>query len=244
MPEIFVGNDVVQPHSCLCAREITCGCRYPFTSPTADHISWCSRTAGGNGNLWRCNTTLLAYFSYQVGFNQRTHTAGCGSSNSTNLCAGRLAKNTTKVPERVRPYYTNKHALTVSNGLVLYNDRIVIPQQLRSEILQHIHVGHQGIVKCKAKCKCRSQRAKCSVWWPGLSSEIRQMVTACVHCQELKPTQRREPLLTTTLPSQPWDNSHRHLWAEQIELLSRSRLLLSLYWVNPPQKHIKWDHSI
>lgn len=103
-----------------------------------------------------------------------------------------------KVPPVAKPYYTNRHSLTVSNGLVLYNDRIVMPQQLRPEILQRIHDGHQGIVKCR-------ERAKCSVWWPGLSTEIKQMVSTCTHCQESRPSQKREPLLTTLLPSRPWE---------------------------------------
>ena len=39
--------------------------------------------------------------------------------------------------------------------------RLVIPTVIRQEILSRIHLGHQGINKCL-------QRAKCSVWWPGI----------------------------------------------------------------------------
>ena len=43
-----------------------------------------------------------------------------------------------------------------------------------------------------------------SVWWPGLESEIQGLVTTCPECMEVRPTQRKEPLITTRLPQSPW----------------------------------------
>lgn len=50
------------------------------------------------------------------------------------------------VSDKVKAYYVSRHHLTVSEGLVLYNDRRVVPQKMRSEILQRIHDLHQGTV--------------------------------------------------------------------------------------------------
>ena len=43
------------------------------------------------------------------------------------------------------------------HGLLTYDNRIVIPTDMREEILERIHTGHQGITRCPA-------RANLSVW--------------------------------------------------------------------------------
>ena len=55
--------------------------------------------------------------------------------------------------------------LTVAEGLLLCGSRMVIPSGMRVEILEKIHSGHQGMTKCQ-------QRAKDSVWWPGMRKDI------------------------------------------------------------------------
>ena len=50
-------------------------------------------------------------------------------------------KYAVKVPDKVKTYYTSRHYLTISNGLILYNDRIVVPHKMRPEILQRMHDG-------------------------------------------------------------------------------------------------------
>ncbi|KAG1671242.1 Transposon Ty3-I Gag-Pol polyprotein [Nymphon striatum] len=66
-------------------------------------------------------------------------------------------------------YWNQQQYLTVTEGLLLYQSRIVIPNDLRTSILEKIHEGHQGITKCRAL-------ARESVWWPGLSSELKNLV--------------------------------------------------------------------
>ena len=95
-------------------------------------------------------------------------------------------------------YHSMRHRLSFSDGLLTLDDRIVIPQVMRKEVLSKIHEGHQGISKCR-------DRASYSVWWPHINTEIQDVVTSCRHCQSERPTQQREPLKTTPLPSRPWE---------------------------------------
>ena len=65
------------------------------------------------------------------------------------------------------------------------------------EILDKIHAEHQGVHKCK-------ERARMTVWWPGLNKAIQGKVSSCTFCEENQQSQRKEPLITTLLPERPW----------------------------------------
>lgn len=101
------------------------------------------------------------------------------------------------VPDNLKQYFNVRELLSVSNGLLTYADQIVVPTKMRPEILDRIHKGHQGIVKCL-------ERARVSVWWPGITQDVKSVVAMCDHCQTHKPKQHREPLMTTPLPTGPW----------------------------------------
>ncbi|XP_060078807.1 uncharacterized protein K02A2.6-like [Ylistrum balloti] len=96
-----------------------------------------------------------------------------------------------------REYFASRGELSVSNGLLLYRDQVVVPEELRTEIMENLHEGHMGIEKCR-------ERARTTVWWPGLTKYILAKVDSCQFCQDHKPTQRKEPLKVTELPLRPW----------------------------------------
>uniref|UniRef100_A0A3Q2QUM5 Gypsy retrotransposon integrase-like protein 1 n=1 Tax=Fundulus heteroclitus TaxID=8078 RepID=A0A3Q2QUM5_FUNHE len=96
-----------------------------------------------------------------------------------------------------REYFPVRNELSVHDVLVLRGSRIVIPGSMRTEMLERIHDGHQGLNKCR-------MRANTSVWWPGLASQITHKVENCMYCREHRRAQNREPLLSTPLPDRPW----------------------------------------
>ena len=101
-----------------------------------------------------------------------------------------------RVPDNLKKYWEARGLLTVHNDLLLYNGRIVIPEALQRETLRKIHEGHQGIGRCR-------MRIRESVWWPGVMSQMMEMIRQCPECIQ-KVRQPREPLLTTPLPDYPW----------------------------------------
>ncbi|PIK51510.1 hypothetical protein BSL78_11615 [Apostichopus japonicus] len=102
-----------------------------------------------------------------------------------------------EVPKVIHKYWSLRDELTIENGLIMKGDRIIIPPTMQSEILEKIHTGHQGVVKCQL-------RAKTCVYWVNINKDIEEMVRVCVHCQEHGNSQASEPLEQPELPTRPW----------------------------------------
>ena len=72
-------------------------------------------------------------------------------------------------PEELWDYWNFRCDLVLEDGLILKGDRVVIPESLRAQVLESTHTGHQGETKSLLL-------ARQSVFWPGITSDIRQMV--------------------------------------------------------------------
>jgi transposase InsO family protein len=101
-----------------------------------------------------------------------------------------------KIEPHLKPYWKVQGELTISNNLLLYGRRIVVPKSLQRETLRKIHDGHQGIQRSQL-------RARCSIWWPGMGAQIKNFVESCPTCVR-NYTPRHEPLMSTSLPDYPW----------------------------------------
>lgn len=69
--------------------------------------------------------------------------------------------------------------MTVSEGLVFYKERIVVPKRLRMEMLKLLHEGHFGQTKTKL-------RAREVIYWPGINSDIERMIENCKICEKYR----------------------------------------------------------
>ena len=101
------------------------------------------------------------------------------------------------VLESLKDLYAHRASLSVSDGLLLFGSRIIVPASMRPKILKRVHDGHRGITK-------PLERARLGVWWPGITKDINRFVSLCSHCTEQKPKQHHEPLMPTPLPQGPW----------------------------------------
>ena len=108
-------------------------------------------------------------------------------------------------------------------GLLLRGGRIVILPPLREKLLDRIHSGHQGITKCR-------ELARQSVWWPGLSKRLEELVHNCQECLKAQ-RQHSQPLTPTPLPQLPWQKVASDLfeWKQTVYLATRGRLLFSVH---------------
>ena len=89
---------------------------------------------------------------------------------------------------------------------------------MRADILTKIHGAHQGITKCKL-------RAKESVWWLGINSDIEKEVKACDVCAKLQ-NDHAEPMISTKFDDRPW----KHLGSDLFFWKGYTYLLVVCYY--------------
>uniref|UniRef100_A0A8D8X673 RNA-directed DNA polymerase n=2 Tax=Cacopsylla melanoneura TaxID=428564 RepID=A0A8D8X673_9HEMI len=101
-----------------------------------------------------------------------------------------------KTNDPLLPFFHVKDELSVCNGMLMRGSRIVVPSSLRNDMLHRIHMGHLGITKSRL-------RARCALWWPGMSTDIEQFIKKCPICIQHQ-NNPNEPLITSELPDRPW----------------------------------------
>ena len=106
----------------------------------------------------------------------------------------------------------------MQQGLLMKGNRLVIPVSMRLDVLDKLHEGHQGITKCR-------ERAKTSVWWPGLSKQLEELVNNCSTCIKER-VNRPEPVIPSELPDRP----RQKLAADLFELKGQTFLLVVDYF--------------
>ena len=121
----------------------------------------------------------------------------------------------------VRAYYNVRHELTMQNGLVFKDNRIVVPTSVRKDIIATVHRSHQGIQGC-------IRRAKDAVYWPLMNQEITDYANQYSVCNTYRPEQCKEPLLPHEVPGRPWAKVGTDLF----ELQGQHYLLLVDYYSN------------
>ena len=86
--------------------------------------------------------------------------------------------------------------LSIKSGLIICGNKIIVRKEMRPEMLQYIHEGHQGKERCLL-------RARNTVFWPKMTYNIQQLIEKCIICQEYGKSQ---PIIDTTqeLPPFPW----------------------------------------
>ena len=96
----------------------------------------------------------------------------------------------------LRPIFESLYA---AEGVLLYQDRVVVPPSLRPRVLQSLHAAHQGTSSME-------QRARAIVYWPGMSKDIRDTREGCADCNRNAPSQAATPPLPSAPPLSPFES--------------------------------------
>ena len=93
-----------------------------------------------------------------------------------------------------------KDNLTLYEDVLLYRNRVIIPSEMRSLVLEQLHVGHNGI--CAMKAEARNW-----VWWPKLDQDINEVTKSCNICFKNYQTPKAS-VLSWPETGKPWDRVH------------------------------------
>ena len=99
----------------------------------------------------------------------------------------------------LRPYHRYANHLCTIDGVIMLNQRIVIPMSLRKQLLQSLHAAHQGV---NAMC----QRASESIFWPGISVDITRIRNECEQCHRIAKSNAMEGPEEITPSEYPFQN--------------------------------------
>jgi hypothetical protein len=115
----------------------------------------------------------------------------------TTILEGWIWQTKARAPSKLHPYWNVRDELNIQDGFIYRGEQLLIPQQLRPEYLRVVHRGHLGITKC-------TERARQYMFWPGMATDIREMVSNCNTCQKYANQQQKEPLMPHAIPDLPW----------------------------------------
>ena len=106
------------------------------------------------------------------------------------------------------------------NDLLLYNSCIIVPKPLQQYTMDQIH---QAIQRCQ-------EYARCSIWWPGISSDIQEKIQKCSTYSK-KAIPRKKPMICSKLPDSPWQK----IGTDLFEIKGVTYLLVVDYFSHFPE---------
>lgn len=98
----------------------------------------------------------------------------------------------------VKPKYkAMKGEMAVIDGIIYKDSQIVVPEALRSKVLEYAHKGHPGEVAMKRLLRER-------VWWSGMSVDVHKVVKQCLGCALVSRPNPPLPLSRSKIPEGAW----------------------------------------
>ena len=94
------------------------------------------------------------------------------------------------VPGELKLYKNRETELSTENGCLMWEIRVIVPQQLQSQVLKMLHANHPGITQMKA------------------IAQLLLVERTCHSCQPNEPNPSVTPLHPWVWPDSPWKRVH------------------------------------
>lgn len=80
-----------------------------------------------------------------------------------------------KVESSIKPYFQVRNQLSINEGIILMDNKTVVPKSLKNQVLEILHSSHSGVVRMK-------QFGRQYCWWPNINIDIEATAKSCEKC--------------------------------------------------------------
>ena len=113
------------------------------------------------------------------------------------LIQGGFPASRDNLPKTLQPFWQYRDRLSIVDEVVMMDDRILVPRQLRADTLHALHAAHQGTARM-------TSRAQSAMFWPGMTKDVEDERRRCPDCRRMAPSQAHLPPTTPCIPSRPF----------------------------------------
>lgn len=106
-----------------------------------------------------------------------------------------------RLDRRFRDVYSHHQELEEVEGCVLFQDRVIIPDVLKPQVLKMLHRNHNGISKMK-------QLARRTVYWFGMNKDVEEYVKCCRACNQMTPVSKPAAYSSWIPTKKPFSRVH------------------------------------
>lgn len=77
--------------------------------------------------------------------------------------------------EDYEPYFKKNNEISVEKECILWGYRVIIPKNIRDDVMSELHASHLGITRMK-------EIPRSYFWWPGMDEDIVNITRNCLIC--------------------------------------------------------------
>ena len=110
------------------------------------------------------------------------------------------------LPMSLHVYFSTRDEYVVQNGLIFRGERVVVPESMRAETKDLLHRSHLGV-------ESTLRRARECLYWPNMTSDIKQVVEQCGTCRTYERAHQNETLMSHEIPSRQYEKVAADLFA-------------------------------
>ena len=108
-------------------------------------------------------------------------------------------------PSDLLHYWSKQNDIYIIKDIIFAAGKPLIQKNMRGQILNDLHIGHQGINSMKANARQR-------FFWPGMHRQIVQKRLHCQCCNKFAPSQPKEKPVESPDPDYPFQIIVTHIF--------------------------------